>query len=105
MYKNVAKILSSLTKPKLIFEKHPLISNLSINDEHFQQRINYGAEINVQLSDECTDSTTIMKTLNDVFKLSTFRTQQLRTITAVLSKKDVLMIAPSGKNMQRNQIF
>lgn len=105
MFKKVPKILSLLTKTKLNIDKHPVISDLKTTGEYCQQRINHGAKINVQLSDECTNHVAITQTLEDVFKLRTFRSEQLRTITAVMSKKDVLMIAPSGKNMQRRIEF
>lgn len=35
-------------------------------------------------------------TMKKVFKLTSFRPQQLQTINCVLSKKDVVMIAPTG---------
>lgn len=38
-------------------------------------------------------------TLHEVFHLQKFRAQQLQTINCILSKKDVLLIAPTGKTM------
>lgn len=34
--------------------------------------------------------------MNNVFKITAFRQQQLQTINCILSKKDVLLIAPTG---------
>lgn len=97
MYKKVQNIWSLLTKTKLNCKKHPLISDLKIYGEYYQQRLNHVTKVSVQLPEECT---TIRRALEDVFKLHTFRSTQLQTINAVLSKKDVLMIAPSGKIKQ-----
>lgn len=36
------------------------------------------------------------KILRDTFKLSDFRPQQIQTINAILSKHDVLLLAPTG---------
>lgn len=42
-------------------------------------------------------SQTVRDTLQDVFKLKKFRPQQLQTINCIMAKKDVLMIAPTGR--------
>lgn len=38
----------------------------------------------------------VSDTLKRVFKLNSFRPQQLQTINCILAKKDVLLIAPTG---------
>lgn len=38
----------------------------------------------------------VRETLKNVFKLNDFRPQQLQTINCLMSKKDVLLIAPTG---------
>ena len=39
----------------------------------------------------------LRKTLSNVFKYKAFRPHQMSTITAVMNKKDVLLIAPTGR--------
>lgn len=38
----------------------------------------------------------VQRILKETFKLSSFRDQQIKTINAILSKHDVLLLAPTG---------
>lgn len=50
----------------------------------------------VFVSDAFPWNSEIQSTLKNVFKLSSFRSQQLKCCNAVMSKHDVLLIAPTG---------